>query len=110
VKQFDEPAWSVELAEARKQVTILKKHMSALRTNYDHSSILASKMAKLSSFVPLPPTVRECSETIRKLQAYIRDIVSESYERRDQERQHKIEVLEASERSPIENLPTGCAT
>lgn len=32
VKKFGEPAWSVELAEARKQVNILKKHRSALRT------------------------------------------------------------------------------
>jgi hypothetical protein len=97
VKRFGEPAWSVELAEARKQVAILKKHLSALRTHYDHSSLLASEMAKLSSPVMLPTTVRECSTAIRKTESTVQEIIAESYARRDQERQRKIEALEASE-------------
>ncbi|KAI2502879.1 hypothetical protein MHU86_11548 [Fragilaria crotonensis] len=96
VKQFDEPAWSVELAEARKLVVILKKQRSALRTLYDHSSLLASEMAKLSSPVTLPSTVPECNTAIRKVEVTIREIIAESYERRDQERQRKIATLEMS--------------
>ncbi|KAI2509161.1 hypothetical protein MHU86_5280 [Fragilaria crotonensis] len=96
VKKFGEPAWSVELAEARKQVVVLKKHLSALRTHYDHSSVLAREMAQLSTPVPLPPTPRECSAEIRKVESSIKAIIAESYERRDQERQRKIAVLEAT--------------
>ncbi|KAI2491622.1 hypothetical protein MHU86_22939 [Fragilaria crotonensis] len=96
VKKFGEPAWSVELAEARKQVNILKKHRSALRTKYDHSSILAGKMAKLSSPVPLPRTVRDCTAAIREIESTIQEIIAASYERCDQERQQKIDSLEKS--------------
>ena len=39
--RFGEPAWSVELAQARKLVSILTKQLSALRTGHDHTEILA---------------------------------------------------------------------
>ncbi|KAI2490946.1 hypothetical protein MHU86_23634 [Fragilaria crotonensis] len=96
VKKFGEPAWSVELAEARKQVVVLKKHLSALRTHYDHSSVLTREMAQLLTPVPLPPTPSECSAAIRKVESSIKAIIAESYERRDQERQRKIAALETS--------------
>ncbi|KAI2492927.1 hypothetical protein MHU86_21605 [Fragilaria crotonensis] len=96
VKKFGEPSRSVELAEARKQVVVLKKHLSALRTHYDHSSVLTREMAQLATPVPLPPTPRECSVAIRKVESTIKEIIAESYERRDHERQRKLEALETS--------------
>ncbi|KAI2508519.1 hypothetical protein MHU86_5918 [Fragilaria crotonensis] len=52
-------------------------------------------MAQLATPVPLPPR-RECSAAIRKVESTIKEIIAESYERRDHERQRKIEALEMS--------------
>ena len=97
VRRVGEPAWSVELAQARKMVSILTKQLSALKTGYDHVEILTKEMAALESPVDLPLSLTECSTALRKAKAHVREIVSESYQRRDQERKHKLEALESSQ-------------
>ncbi|KAI2503535.1 hypothetical protein MHU86_10917 [Fragilaria crotonensis] len=95
VKKFGEPAWSVELAEARKQVVVLKKHLSALRTLRPFQC-LSARDGSIINTSAVAPTPRECSAEIRKVESSIKAIIAESYERRDQERQRKIAVLEAT--------------
>ncbi|KAI2490869.1 hypothetical protein MHU86_23692 [Fragilaria crotonensis] len=97
VRRVGEPAWSVELSHARKTVSLLKKQLSALRTGYDHSEILTTELAKLDNPVELPTTVKECSTALRTAEAKVREIVAESYQRRDQERRKRIEALEQSQ-------------
>ena len=98
VARFGEPAWSVELARARKEVSILTRQMSALRTGFDQSERLLATLHEInSSIVALPTTDVTCSAELRQTKSKVREIVAESYQRRDQERQRRINELEASQ-------------
>ncbi len=97
VTRFGEPEWSVELVQARKLVSILIKQLSALRTGYDHTEILAKALNDLTTPIALPQSIADCSAELRKAKAIVREIITESYQRRDQERQRKIEALESSQ-------------
>jgi exonuclease III len=97
VTRFGNPAWSVELAQARRIVSILTKQLSALKTGYDHSVILKTAIEALETPFQLPISIQECSTELRKAKVTVRDIVSASYQTRDEERRRKIETLEASQ-------------
>ena len=96
VGRFGSPAWSIELAEARQRVSILTKQLSFLRTGYDNREKLQHAIARLQEPFELPKTILDCSKALRDAKYHTRNIVSQSFQRRDEERQRKIEMLEAS--------------
>ena len=85
VERFGEPAWSVELAQARQIVSILTKQLLALKTGYDHSTLLTTALQSLQHPIELPTTVADCSTELRKAKARVRVIVADSYQRRDED-------------------------
>ena len=48
-KRYKEPAWSVELADARRKVSVLKKALSMAKTQVDHIDILEKEINLLNS-------------------------------------------------------------
>jgi hypothetical protein len=65
IKKFKEPAWSIELAEARKKVSILSKALSMAKTRINNVGILQQEMSNLSSPILFPETIQECSAELR---------------------------------------------
>jgi exonuclease III len=99
--RYREPAWSVELAQARKKVSILSKTLSALRTGLNLTTILTHDMTEMHNQFSLPTTRVSCSHALRNAKAQVRKIVLQSYTTRDIERKRKIQILENSA-NPIE--------
>jgi hypothetical protein len=95
-KRFREPAWSVALSKARLKKGILTKWLSMYRTGLDHSQILRRDMALQDLGMTLPVSKEQCKRQLRDTQAEIKKIVAESYLRRDQEREERIQELEQS--------------
>ncbi|KAI2491614.1 hypothetical protein MHU86_22931 [Fragilaria crotonensis] len=99
--RYREPFWSVELAEARKKVTILSKCLSSLKTGLHCAETLTREIHELNDPISLPTSIRDCSSSLRKAKQDVKQIVSQSYQRRDAERMQKIKALENS-RNPLE--------
>ena len=95
IPQFGAPAWSVELASARKLVQLLTKYLSAMRTHLDHTAVLATFATEFPD-VSIPATIRECSHRLRAAKKEVYDIVQQSFQRRDHEREQRIKSLETS--------------
>ena len=95
-KRFREPEWSVALSKARLKKGILTKWLSMHRTGLDHSQILRCDMAIYDLEMTLPVSKEQCKQQLRDIQAEIKKIVAESYLRRDQEREERIQTLEQS--------------
>ena len=94
--KYDEPTWSVELANARKRVLLLSKVLSALRTKLDPQVFLASVTPSELAAEPLPSTIIECTTKLREAKQLVKTIVSESFAKRDAERKQRIQTLELS--------------
>ena len=97
VRKVGEAAWSIALDQARQIVAILTKQLSALKTNIDHSQVLQQDIAKLLEPLDLPTTKTDCNRRLNEAKKSAVDIVINSYFHRDQERQQKIECLEATQ-------------
>ena len=55
LKRYGEPAWSIELDQARKKVTLLKQTLTMIRTQLDMWSVITEGNAKLiSPMIELP--------------------------------------------------------
>ena len=91
-----EPAWSLELVRARRLAVLLTKQLSALRTSLDLRETLQEEISQFTPPYVLPTTVQECSTRLRTIKAEIAQIVKTSFERRDDERNRRIEELEKS--------------
>ena len=70
--RYREPAWSVELAEARKTVSILSKALSALRTGLNLNHIILHDMNAMNTSFDIPRTRASCSLALRKAKATVR--------------------------------------
>ena len=81
-RRVGEPAWSVELAQARKVVSILKKHLSSLKTGYDNSDKLTRALAELDVPFELPPSKVTCSRALRAAETRVKEIVADIYQHR----------------------------
>ena len=92
--QLDEPAWSLDLAEARRVVNLLSRHLSFLRTGRDHSPTFHREFQWLRQPLILPETQSTCSLALREAKKMVSDLVRDSVERRDEERNRKIKSLE----------------
>ena len=97
-KKFGNPAWSVALDHARAKVRILRKCISMHRTRIDHSAILRREIQVHKIDMLLPQTLMDSKSMHGKARADVKSIVSDSFRRRDQERNDKIRSLEDSHR------------
>lgn len=103
IPQFGTPAWSVKLAQARQHVQWLRKVLSALRTNIDHTHQITTK--RPTHFEgPVPSSVKECSRQLRVAKQTVCNIVQQSYIHRDQECADRIRELEISAASGDRHL------
>ena len=90
-KKYGNPAWSVALDQACTKVRILWKCISSMhRTQIDHSEILRRELQAHKIEMLLPQTLTDGKSMLRKARAEVKSIVSDSFRRRDQERDDKI--------------------
>ena len=94
--KFDEPAWSVELAHARRKVILLSKMLSVFKTGLDHQTIRQQALEDFAPSFVFPTSPTECSTQLRQAKQDVKQLVSVSIERRDAERNRRIKALEAS--------------
>ena len=98
-RKYQQPAWSTKLAKARTKVLVLTKCLSMVRTGLDCRESIQSQLAKGVFSETLAPTNKqECVQQLRNARREVRKIVKESYARREEEQQAKINELEASRR------------
>ena len=95
IKKYKEPAWSMELSEARKKVSILNKALSMAKTRIDLIHILQQEMNTLSTPILFPESIQECSLELRKAKREVADIIHRSFATRESEREKQIADLEA---------------
>ena len=100
IPKYDSPAWSVALTQARQYVSILTKQLTALRTGINHHNTLEIALKSIPASAEiihtLPSTIEDCSYRLRKAKQQVQELVKVSTERRDQELQQRIQMLEQS--------------
>ena len=96
-RRMAEPLWSVVLSKARVRVQLLKKCVSQHRTRLNSMEKIRRDWiaANLDACGP-PSTYRECVTELRAATREVQKLVSDSFTRRDEERQKRITELEAS--------------
>ena len=92
---FREPAWSVELVQARQKVQVLKKCVSLLRTGLSNPQVLQEYLQKFPD-EPSPPSQAKCSQQWRHAKTEVQEIIKQSYARRDFERTQRLQALDRS--------------
>ena len=98
IKQFREPAWSLALSKARLRKIILKKWLTMHRTGLDHFHIILRDLEAHGIDMSLPNSKSQCNLMMRATQAEIDKIIADSYKKRDQELDEKIQELDQSMR------------
>ena len=93
---FGEPAWSIELVEARQRVTILTKYLSCMKTQRTIDAATQKDWSTRLHLSALPTTQLECSHLLREAKHRVKEIVSDSIQRRDDELSRKLNVLDQS--------------
>jgi exonuclease III len=98
-QKYQSPAWSIALAKARTKVIVLTKCLSMARTGYNFTTEICKHLRDGTSLDDLlPRTKQECVEQLRQAKREVQQIICESFSRREEEQQAKIEALEASAR------------
>ena len=59
--RFEQPTWSLKLAEARRRVSLLQRILSMYRTKWDVTNQVAGLIAQMKSSFLYPTTASECS-------------------------------------------------
>ena len=96
--RYGDPAWSVELVEARLRVTILTKLLSHLNTQHSTDCVaMLQEWQTTLQMETLPVTRAECSKLLREAKANVKAIAADSLLRRDEELARKLITLEQSE-------------
>lgn len=93
ITRFGEPQWSKALADARKKAQVLQKQLSMIRTGINSNDIIQREWSTIGGTEALPTLRNKCSTLLRSTKQEIKKIVSQSFQRREQERQQKIAVL-----------------
>jgi ribonuclease HI len=93
ITRFGEPQWSKELASARKKAQVLQKQISMMRTGIANHDTVQNEWSTIGGDDILPSSLRECSTLLRITKKEIMEIVSTSFQRREQERQQLIVSL-----------------
>ncbi|KAI2499112.1 hypothetical protein MHU86_15382 [Fragilaria crotonensis] len=96
-QKYQSPAWSVALAKARTKVAVLTKCLSMIRTGIDMTSAIQPHLYD-GTFTDnlFPSNKKECVEQLRIAKKEVANIVRDSFARREEEQQAKIDALEAS--------------
>ena len=93
IARFGEPQWSVALATAGKQAQAIQKQLSMLKTGISNEETLLNKLRITGLGDTLATSTHECYKLLREVKKNIAAIVNQSFSRREQERQQKIESL-----------------
>ena len=94
-QRFREPSWSIELANARKTVSILAKALTMKKTQIDHAQIIQREITELHDNVELPHSIEDCSTALKRAKMKVTEIIERSYATRESERDEQIARLEA---------------
>jgi hypothetical protein len=94
--RFGEPQWSRALGDARKKAQVLQKQLSMIRTGIDSNDTIQREWSAIGGTEALPILRNECSSLLRATKKEIKEIVSQSFQRREQERQQKIAAFASS--------------
>ena len=95
LKKYKDPPWSIELAEARRKVSILNKVLSMAKTGVDNTDLISSEMEQLATPMLFPVTISECSKALREAKREVSTIIQRSFSTRENEREKQIAHLEA---------------
>jgi hypothetical protein len=95
LRKYKDPPWSIELAEARRKVSILSKVLSMARTGLENIDQINKEMEQLTTPMLFPATVSECSKALRDAKREVSAIIQRSFSTRENERQQQIARLEA---------------
>ena len=95
-RRYGQPSWSVELSKARQKVVFLQKCLSMAKTGLTHIAILQRMVDKNPLEFTIPNDEKACNMALRATKKKIREIVSQSFEQREIERERRIKDLEAS--------------
>ena len=93
--QFGEPAWSLELSQARRKAQYLRKALSMFRIALDNTKIL-QEYSQAFPEAEVPCTQGHCSRLLRSATLEIRSLVKQSYVTRRTQRRQRIKALETS--------------
>jgi exonuclease III len=95
VHKFLLPAWSIALARSREKESTLKKCLSMSRMGRDTSTLLQAALTKgiFESPDSFPSSTKECIDQLRSARREVKEIVAESFKRRENELQDKIQNL-----------------
>ncbi|KAI2495319.1 hypothetical protein MHU86_19218 [Fragilaria crotonensis] len=96
ITKFAAPHWSLELHNARYRVQLLKKYLSSLRTRLPVSPQLLRDLTEILQPDQIPCDIPRCQQYLRQAKLNVNKIVAQSYERRDTERKHKLQILNSS--------------
>lgn len=96
IRRYGEPQWSVELHRARKKVQVLKNACPWPRPRFDNEERIRTEWTNLNVMEEPPRNERDCIQQLRRSEQRVREIVNGSFERREQERLHRIQDLQAS--------------
>ena len=96
IQRYGSPSWSVELSRARRKAVFLQKCLSMAKTGLNHNAILQRTIECNPLEFTIPANVKECNAELRNTKQEIKEIVSQSYEQREIERDRRIKDLEAS--------------
>ena len=97
VKKFQAPAWSVALARARERVRILKKGLFQMKHDIDPSdTIRFAKDLKIFQQDLELLAITQWSSSLRKARRDVKELVVESFAKRETELQEQISFYEQS--------------
>jgi hypothetical protein len=100
-QKFREPAWSLELAQACKKVSILAKALTMKKTGIEHTDILQAKIHGLSQEqLAIPASMENCSNALKRAKRRVTEIINTSYATRESERDDQIAKLETELAAP----------
>lgn len=91
-----EPQWSLQLADARKRVALLKRLLSMHHTGINLQEQIFQIGRQIEAHFIHPTTVPECSSKLRSAATELREIIRNHHDHRQQERATQIAALNAT--------------
>ncbi len=90
---FGEPQWSRALAVARQKAQVIQKQIFMMKTGIENQAAIQHDWPTIADGELLPQSLRECSNLLRSTKKGIKEIVAQSFQRKEQERQPLIMPL-----------------
>jgi exonuclease III len=95
VTKFGTPMWSRALADARRQVLILKLTITQHKTGINLTDRIESLQQEQVKRVVPPSEITECQKELVRARQLVENIVKDHYQHREAEREERIQRLEA---------------